>query len=96
MLLPLLRQGSGQWVSLNADDVVLFLQPRGEELTMVKAILKIFGVASGQITNRNKCSLTPVQCEVQDFVAAQNMLPCSVVAFPCKYLGLLLFVIKTP
>lgn len=55
---------------------------------MIKEILRIFGVASSLITNLNKCSLTPIQCEDQDLTVAQNFLPCSVVNFP--YRGFLL------
>jgi hypothetical protein len=42
-------------VSLYIDDVVMFLQPHRDELSLVKEILKIFGVASGLVTNIRKC-----------------------------------------
>jgi hypothetical protein len=41
-----LRRGNGQRISLYADDVVMFLQPSREELSVVKEILRIFGDAS--------------------------------------------------
>jgi hypothetical protein len=47
LLQPILRRGSGQQVSIYVDDVVMFLQPHREELSMVKEILRIFGEASG-------------------------------------------------
>jgi hypothetical protein len=47
LLQPLLRHGNGQRISLYADDVVLFLQPNREEITVVMVILRIFGEASG-------------------------------------------------
>jgi hypothetical protein len=97
LLQPLLRRGSGQRVSLYADDVVLFLKPKEEEFAVIKEIIWIFGMASGLITNLNKCSLTPIQCEEQDIVAAQFFfLPCRVLTFSCKYLGLPLSVRKLP
>jgi hypothetical protein len=74
-------------VSIYADDVVLFLKPRMEELFLVKEILKIFGTASGLVTNVRKCSITPIQCEEQDMIVVQDSMPCNVVEFPCKYLG---------
>jgi hypothetical protein len=36
LLQPLLLRGNGQHISLYADDVVLFLQPREEELILTK------------------------------------------------------------
>jgi hypothetical protein len=63
LLQQLLRNGNGQRVSRYADDVVLFLQPRGEEVSVVKEILIIFGETSGLLTNLSKCSMTPVQCD---------------------------------
>jgi hypothetical protein len=43
LLLPLLRHGNCQRMSLYADDVVLFLQPNRREITVIKEILRIFG-----------------------------------------------------
>jgi hypothetical protein len=88
LLEPLLRRGVGQRVSLYADDVVLFVQPNSNELGVVKELLRVFGKASGLITNINKCSMTPIQCEDHIIEAAQQVLPYNVVPFPCKYLGL--------
>jgi hypothetical protein len=51
LLQPILRRGSGKRVSIYVDDVVMFLQPHREELSMVKEILRIFGEASGLVTN---------------------------------------------
>jgi hypothetical protein len=87
LLQPIMRQGHGQRVSIYADDVVLFLKPCMEELFLVKEILKIFGTASGLVMNVRKCSITPIQCEEQD-MEVQDSMPCNVVEFPCKYLGL--------
>jgi hypothetical protein len=96
LLQPVLRRGTGQRISLYADDVAMFLQPSREELNVVKEILRIFGDASGLVTNVRKCSMTPIHCEEQDMVAAQELFPCNEVAFPCKYLGLPLSVKKLP
>lgn len=94
LLQPILRRGNGQRTSLYADDVVLFLQPRMEDLSLVKEILRIFGVASGLVTNITKCSVTPLQCGEQEMAVVQQVLSCNVVQFPCKYLGLPLSVKK--
>jgi hypothetical protein len=55
LLQPIFIRGNGQQVSLYIDDVVMFLQPHRDELSLVKEILKIFGVASGLVTNIRKC-----------------------------------------
>jgi hypothetical protein len=94
MLHLILKRGSGQRVSLYADDVVMFLQPHREELILIKQILMIFGAASGLVTNITKSSVTPIRCQEQDLEGVQNVLPCSVESFPCKYLGLPLSVKK--
>jgi hypothetical protein len=79
LLQPLLRHGHGQRVSLYADDVVLFLQPCHDELVLIKEIMRVFGSATGLVTNISKCSMTPIQFEEQNLVIAQELLPCKVV-----------------
>lgn len=62
LLQPLLRRENGRRVSLYADDVALFLKPSRSEVLVVKEILRIFGDASGLVTDINKCSLSPIHC----------------------------------
>jgi len=62
MLRPLLNRGNGQRLSLYADDVVLSIQPRAEELILVREILRVFGEASNLVTNIGKSSITPIRC----------------------------------
>jgi hypothetical protein len=83
-------------VSLYADDVVLFLQPCTDDFFLTKEILRIFGDASGLVTNISKCSMTPIHCEEHDIAVVHNSLPCKVQVFPCRYLGLPLSVKKLP
>jgi hypothetical protein len=40
----------------------MFLHPCPEELTLVKEILRVFGEASGLVTNISKCSITLITC----------------------------------
>jgi hypothetical protein len=96
LLQPLLRRGSGQRVSLYADDVVLFMQPRLEELGFVKETLRIFCIASGLVTNIRKSSVIPISCGDQDLERVQEALPCNLSQFPCKSLGLPLSTMKLP
>jgi hypothetical protein len=61
-LQPLLRRGHGQRISLYVDDVVIFLQSRRDELALTNELLRIFGNATGLVTNISKSSITPIQC----------------------------------
>jgi hypothetical protein len=56
----------------------------------------VFGEASGLVTNISKCSFTPITCGDQQVQIIQQFLPCSLVQFPCKYLGLPLGIKKLP
>lgn len=49
----------GSRVSLYADDLVPFVVPEVRDLEMVKAVLNIFGLASGLFSNLDKSIATP-------------------------------------
>jgi hypothetical protein len=83
-------------VSLFTQMMLCYLFSLTVILGVIKELLRVFGKASGLITNIRKCSMTPIQCEEHIIVAAQQMLPCNVVPFPCKYLGLPVSVKKLP
>jgi hypothetical protein len=53
-------------------------------------------VVSRLVTNLNKCSLTPIQCEVDDLEYAHSNLSCIVFPLPCMYLGIPLSIKKLP
>jgi hypothetical protein len=63
---------------------------------VLKEILRIFGEATGLVTNINKCSITPIQCNDQQIDMSQEIFPCNVQKFPYRYLGLPLSVKKFP
>jgi hypothetical protein len=63
-------------------------------LALVKEVLNIFGTASRLVTNIRKSSVTLIQCQDQDVEVVQTTMPCTVVNFPCRYLGLPLLVRK--
>jgi hypothetical protein len=69
---------------------------QGDELNVLKEILRIFGEAIGLVTNINKCSITPIHCNDQQVDMSQEIFPCNVQNFPCRYLGLHLSVKKLP
>jgi hypothetical protein len=61
-LQPLCSHHIEQRISLYADDVVLFVWPTPEDLSTDKAILQLFGDASGLQTNVAKSSVVPIRC----------------------------------
>jgi hypothetical protein len=98
LLQPLMggaRGQRGRRISLYADDVVLFMQQHPAELSLVKDILRVFGEASGLVRNFSKCSFIPT-CGDQEIQSVQDLFPCNMVQFPCRYLGLPLSVKKLP
>lgn len=68
--------------------MVLFLRPHPDEMNLIKEIMRIFGVASGLVTNIRKSSFVPIRCSDQDLATVSRSLPYSAGQFPCKYLGL--------
>jgi hypothetical protein len=45
---------------------MLFLQPSPGDFEWTQEILKVFGDASGLVTNVIKCLVTPIQCSKQE------------------------------
>lgn len=72
-LLTLHPCGSSQRYSLYANDVVVFLRPCTEDLELIKEILRVFGEASGLVTNISKCSVTPIRCHEQDITLCRHL-----------------------
>ena len=71
-----------------ADDVALFLRPAVNDITLILDILQLLGEASGLKTNVQKSSVLPIQCSDDSISAIQNLLPCEILSFPCRYLGI--------
>jgi hypothetical protein len=53
-------------VSLYADDVVMFIAPKIDDIVAIKTILQIFGDASGLYTNLDKCVATTIACSQEE------------------------------
>jgi len=51
-------------------------------------ILDLFGDASGLKTNVQKSNVLPIHCSEENMSLVQNLLPCEVLEFPCRCLGL--------
>jgi len=94
LLQPLSSRPIQHRISLYADDVALFLRPTAADINLSIQILQLFGDASGLKTNVQKSNVLPIQCAEEDMACIQDLLPCEVIDFPCKYLGLPLTIRK--
>jgi hypothetical protein len=54
---------------------------------LTKAIIDIFGIASGLHINPIKCLINPIQCGLEDTLMLLQFFPGRLQSFPCKYLG---------
>jgi hypothetical protein len=91
LLQPLSARPLQHRLSIYADDVVLFLQPKEQDIQVVLNILKHFKEASGLQTNVQKKCIYPIRCSPTAAAALavlQQQSPCQVSSFPCTYLGL--------
>jgi hypothetical protein len=87
LLQPLARRALQHRISIYADDVVIFLKPSSGDIDITLGLLHLFGNASGLRTNVQKSSVLPIQCQEEDKQTIQTHLPCQLLEFPCKYLG---------
>jgi len=89
LLQPLSQRMAGQRVLLYADDVALFIKLIEEELQITRDIIRVFGDTSGLQTNIHKSNIIPISCADDSLTAIQDILPCTISEFQCKYLGLM-------
>lgn len=73
--------------SLYADDLVVLVAPVAEDLLCIRDILDLFARASGLVTNVDKCVAAPIRCTQEMIQDVQQVFPCRITTFPCKYLG---------
>jgi hypothetical protein len=85
--MPLSRRSLQHRISIYADDMVLFLRPEAEDISLTMGILNLFGEATGLKTNLQKSSVLPIRCGETNLAIVQNLLPYELASFPCKYLG---------
>ena len=94
LLQPLSSRPIQHRISLYADDVAIFLRPAAADINLTLQLLQLFGDASGLKTNVQKSNVLPIQCSEVDLATIQDLLPCEVLNFLCKYLGLPLTIKK--
>ena len=93
-LTPLRIIGLPSRISLYADEVVMFVVPKAQDMLVVKAALLMFGEASGLFSNLDKSVATPIGCTDLDMSLIKETLSCKVANFPCRYLGIPLSIYK--
>jgi hypothetical protein len=74
-------------LSLCTDDLVIFIMPSDRDLCYVWVVLQTFAEASGLCSNISKSLFTPIQCTDELIQLVQLRLPCQLVHFPFKYMG---------
>ena len=94
LLQPLSSRPIQHRISLYADDVAIFLQPNAADINLSLQLLDLFGEASGLRTNVQKSNVLPIHCAEENLALIQNLLPCEMLDFPYKYLGLPLTIKK--
>ena len=81
-------------VSLYADDAVMFVTPKLDDLLVLKEAVELFGLVSGLFSNLDKSVATPIGCSEQELELVRDTLLCKIEAFPCRYLGIPLSIFK--
>ena len=87
-LTPLPGQAIAHRASLYADDLVILVAPVHGDLSCVHQILQLFTGASGLVTNIDKCVVTSIRCSDEMVDLVQQVFPCIIAPFLCKYLGI--------
>ena len=71
-----------------ADDIVIFLTAREEELVALKNMLLTFQQSTGLKVNFAKSSMIPLNIDEEEAVRLANLLGCKIGQLPFTYLGL--------
>ena len=61
--------------------------PNVRDLQVIKAVLTIFCLASGQFSNFDKSVASPLHCSENDIARVRDILSCRIEDLPCRYLG---------
>lgn len=75
-------------VSIYADDVVIFTNPKKEDISCIMEIMTAFGEATGLKINMQKSIAAMFRCSGIDMDEVLADFPGPRVSFPLKYLGL--------
>ena len=75
-------------ISMYVDDVVIFSNPRRQDITCIMEIMNAFGAATGLQINMQKSTVAPIRCVGLDMEEILQDFPGPRVNFPMQYLGL--------
>jgi hypothetical protein len=84
---PLRSHAICHCVSLNIDDLVVFIVPTEQDITLTRTIFDLFIGASSLHTNVRKCQFTLIQCIEDQIALVHQLFLCQLVHFLCRYLG---------
>jgi hypothetical protein len=73
---------------LYADDLVLLICLRQQDLLTLWQILEIFQGASGLGYNLDNCQMASIRCMDDQWQLVASLFPCQQVEFPITYLGI--------
>jgi hypothetical protein len=73
---------------LYADDLVILVCPPHNDIALVCDIMELFAQASDLDTNIAKCQFTQIRCTEEQIEQVQEVFPCQLTHFPCRYLGI--------
>jgi hypothetical protein len=82
--------------SFYADDLVLLMSPKEQDLQLLRRIFIIFAGGSRLECNMDKCQMEAIRCDDTQKELAAATFPCQQVEFPLKYLGIPLSTGKLP
>jgi hypothetical protein len=81
-------RSKGIKASLYANDAVIFVSPRKQDIATLKDILVFFGQATRLYTNLQKTKVFLISCDGPDLKDILEGFPAAVKSLPCRYLGL--------
>lgn len=74
-------------ISMYADDAVIFMNPRKEDISCIMEIMTAFGEATGLRINMQKSTVAPIRCADIDLDDVLQVFPGPRVNFPTQYLN---------
>lgn len=87
-LSPLRGRQARLWLSLYADDAVIFINPIQGEVRALFTVLQHFGSTTGLCLNMSKCMVAPIRCSSLNLEEILEGFGGQRVGFPMIYLGL--------
>lgn len=87
-LTPLRSRQNRMWLSLYADDIMIFTNPVKSDIGCIMQVMRAFGDATGLRINMAKSSISAIRCADIDMDDVLQEFTGRRVPFPIQYLGL--------